>query len=394
MRVPNRARGTHQQAPDKPAANGVKPPRDDDQAPIRIVGGRQPSPFFQVPTWLLFVGATPQARALYDILVAHLNLNNDGDPTVNPSRETLAELMGMAQARSVDPYINELEKLGAVDVVRHKPVGKLRARNTYIVHHEPPDGYIGPRSMKEFYRLRDSVSAGGDVVRSSALRSDQGKHPEPYSTKRAKVDKKTISAGRDDVRSSALQADQGKHAKRQVETMCAPAHYVMRSTAHEVELGVTPTPPTPHVTQAGAAAGPEREGGEVSRTQEPLVAEVRSIRPEWSAASIRNVLSKPAVQERDNPELIRAALLLVARDPSSHAPGRLAHDGPWWSRAAAELQRQTLTPASAYGPRCDDPQHDSLDPNSRLLVNPETLTARKCPACHPDLAPAPGRDQR
>lgn len=87
----------------------------------------------------------------------------------------------------------------------------------------------------------------------------------------------------------------------------------------------SPPPPTnAHTRQA-------EEGNSATNEQalRALVADVKAIRPEWSERSIRRALTQPAVAERPT-DVVRSAALAVARDPASHAPGRLEHDGPWW----------------------------------------------------------------
>jgi hypothetical protein len=330
--------------PQRPLSGG--PDRTD--VPIRVVGGRQPAPYAKAPIWLIFA-VSSQARALYDILAAHLNPEAD-DASVWPTREKLAQFMGVKQARSVDPYIRELEAAGAIDVIRHKPVNAMREHNTYIVHHDPPDTYLGPRSMREHYRHETDVSAGGDVVRSTALRTEQRECRDGARTKPTKPDKPSVSTGHCVVQSSAPRDDQGEHTKPQVGKMCGGAHYVVRSTALEVEQGGKnkPLPPTPQPeTQITAQADPkEGEAASPEETTPPpqaaLIAEVRTLRSEWSTAAIRRALEHPEVAERD-PAIVRQAMLIVAADASTKVPGRLAMNGPWWTDAANTMRATTGT---------------------------------------------------
>lgn len=172
--------------------------------PIEIIGGRQPAPYSKTPIWLIFA-VSPMARALYDVLAAHLNYER-GDSHVWPTRETLAELMGVKQARSVDKYLKELETAGAIDVIHRKTSKGMRDRNVYVIHHDPPDGYTGPRSMPEYYRAQKGVSAGQPVVRSSAQRAEQEKHAEPSSKDSGIPTQNGVSAGQPVVHSSALRS--------------------------------------------------------------------------------------------------------------------------------------------------------------------------------------------
>ncbi len=106
-------------------------------------------------------------------------------------------------------------------------------------------------------------------------------------------------------------------------------------SSERLSLSPDPFPPSPG---EGSATAPDdrpptarEEGEENPQEQKPtdLVAEVRAIRPEWSERSIRRALSQPAVAERPA-KVVRSAILAVASDPKSQAPGRLEHDGPWW----------------------------------------------------------------
>lgn len=143
----------------------------------------------------------------------------------------------------------------------------------------------------------------------------------------------------------------------------------------------SPTLHTPHSSTPQAASRPPEEGARTPETETALTDAVRALRPEWSARSIRRALSHPDVLERPWP-VVRTAMLAVAADRTSQAPGRLPHDGPWWTtparaaparppqdadwrklpdpgtprRAAPEHARQLARLAGlAAGPRC--PKH-------------------------------------
>ncbi|MFF5228432.1 hypothetical protein [Dactylosporangium sp. NPDC000521] len=91
----------------------------------------------------------------------------------------------------------------------------------------------------------------------------------------------------------------------------------------------SPTHHTPHSpTLQPASRLPEEE--RTAEAETALADAVRTIRPEWSARSIRRALSHPDVLDRPW-SLVQAAMLAVAHDRTSQAPGRLPHDGPWWT---------------------------------------------------------------
>jgi hypothetical protein len=118
---------------------------------------------------------------------------------------------------------------------------------------------------------------------------------------------------------------------------------------------VTPAEPTrplwpTAVPDLGADEDPQDETLELP----DLVAKVRALRDDWSSDSIARVMALKAVRERPWP-LACAAMLLVAADPASEHPGRLAHDGPWW-KAARPAPHKRVTPVEThpYEPACDD----------------------------------------
>ena len=137
-----------------------------------------------------------------------------------------------------------------------------------------------------------------------------------------------------------------------------------------------PQPPTPNPCTAEAAEQPEPSTvtpeGEGARSKTDVVTQVRGIRPEWSARSIERTLRHPDVTDRPWP-LVVGAMLAVAHDPASQAPGRLRHDGPWWHTAARSAGRDA---AAALPPPCGQ-----CGPN-RLIELADGRAAR-CPNCHP-----------
>lgn len=165
-----------------PAKDDLTPDEANEQ--ILLQAGRK-APYTQVGDWVaLAVSAKvidPIALALYVILAMHVN-HERGDRDVWPSRGTLAILLGFAQARSVDKYLDQLEALGAIDAVRPElGLGSSGfRRNRYTVHQAPPEDYAGITTVKGWYKARKAEQeaarettgevkpAGQRVVRSSA----------------------------------------------------------------------------------------------------------------------------------------------------------------------------------------------------------------------------------
>lgn len=121
--------------------------------------------------------------------------------------------------------------------------------------------------------------------------------------------------------------------------------------------------------QAEGEGDQERE-----QTPDQLIAAIRRERPDWSTSSIERALAHPSAAERPWP-LVCIAALIVARDPESKAPGRLAHDGPWWAQAAA-LLGATAAPKPPWCGKCDE--------RTRQRERDDGRPAR-CPDCHPSL---------
>ncbi|GAA4626996.1 hypothetical protein GCM10023196_037480 [Actinoallomurus vinaceus] len=100
-----------------------------------------------------------------------------------------------------------------------------------------------------------------------------------------------------------------------------------------------------------------------------LITAVRELRPDWTAASIRRALKDARVLERPA-SWIPAAMLAVARDPETVAPGRLANNGPWW-RTKLKL---AVVPDKC--PDCNPFRHvEDRDGND----------LGRCPRCHPSV---------
>lgn len=121
--------------------------------------------------------------------------------------------------------------------------------------------------------------------------------------------------------------------------------------------------PAPHVTTPSSGYHDE----------ELLIDQVLAIRPEWSARSVIRTLRDPDVACRPWP-VVAAAMLAVAADRTTGAPGRLRADGPWWSAAAASA-------IPARSPTVVEPPCGECGPNR--LVETDDGKAARCPRCHP-----------
>jgi hypothetical protein len=116
--------------------------------------GKRAPKFAPVPEWILLSGVSRDAIALYAVLLSHVNHSLENGVAF-PGMDTLAEILGFKQRRSVTNYLRELVKIGAVEV--HRKEHSMRRWNEYVVNELPPDCHTGPRDLLEFYRRRKTA---------------------------------------------------------------------------------------------------------------------------------------------------------------------------------------------------------------------------------------------
>lgn len=171
-------------------------------------------------------------------------------------------------------------------------------------------------------------------------------------------------------------------------------------------LGVSPNPysPSPQPRPPAARdvqpplmlAVPDARPGEgegdrprdETRDTDGLVASLREVRPDWSAASIRQALAKPGCAERPW-DLVWAAAHLMAADPETKHPGRLPHDGPWWPEAATQLRLLTskLLARPHWCGACDERTRTIvISPTEGRVIGDDRPSP--CPNCHSSKARA------
>lgn len=156
-----------------------------------------PALFVPVPEWIVVAGLSPQALALYTVLLAHVNRQR-GDQRAWPSLSTLAELLGYNRPHSVLPYLTELSEIGAVTVTTVTcPTGR---RNEYTVRTGPPPAYEGPRAIAQYHAERRRPIGGSDATASdgSVGTASDGSDATPSqnqtkTTRRTKPDEPTSS---------------------------------------------------------------------------------------------------------------------------------------------------------------------------------------------------------
>jgi hypothetical protein len=185
------------------------------------------------------------------------------------------------------------------------------------------------------------------------------------------------AAGKPDGKQMASDGSRA-HARRGPTPAPVPEPEPSPSPAPPHGQGVRQQPDASRASGEGGGRGPNPRQdtagphGDAQVIHMGLVAEVQGIRPEWSARSIRRALEQPEVRERPA-ELIRAAFLLVAEDPETQHPGRLAHDGPWWNQAARQARPRPAVPD--WCGRCESA--------ARRMVELGDGRVQRCPDCHP-----------
>ncbi|MDI9836224.1 helix-turn-helix domain-containing protein [Streptomyces sp. KAU_LT] len=125
---------------------------DEEFIPDEVRPGRRSRyRFTQSPQWaLLWTDLSDAGYRAYSLLLAHVNADRD-DNQVWPSQDSLAAMLGK-HVNSVQRVLKELDRLGLVDVEAVRYGGnKMKRRNIYTVHEEPPADWEGWASIREWY---------------------------------------------------------------------------------------------------------------------------------------------------------------------------------------------------------------------------------------------------
>lgn len=140
--------------------NDFQPPDDGPRFEIRA-GRRSRYRITTTGQWtLLMTQLSDAGYRTYTLLLAHVNAERD-DTDVWPRQKTLADMLGK-QPNAVSRVITkELAPLGLVDVTTLRyGTNNSRRRNVYTVHEEPPPGWSGYASLKEWYAAQNGKTAG------------------------------------------------------------------------------------------------------------------------------------------------------------------------------------------------------------------------------------------
>lgn len=167
-----------------------------------------------------------------------------------------------------------------------------------------------------------------------------------------------------------------------------------RSNHHvvPVETSVPPSPDVPRARDGGGHPQPvdnptgDTTGDDVDQVDQ-LVDALRIARPEWTDRDIRAALTTPAVRRHTWAE-IRTAAAAVAADPATRWPSRLTQPGPWWTTAAAAVDRPTPTPPPGRQRLAGLPEWDDLrNARGRALMR-ATWATRRSADTGPSARPA------
>lgn len=107
-------------------------------------------PFVQLGHWVALSGVSAGALALYWMLAMHLNRTR-GDRYVWPTTDILAHMLGYSRGDKIKRFVDELVAIGAIRVISVPDLKGPQKRNVYRLRRNPPEGYAGPVSLKQFY---------------------------------------------------------------------------------------------------------------------------------------------------------------------------------------------------------------------------------------------------
>ena len=391
----------------------------DPYAEAELTLGRR-APFSQLGDWVNLSGIASAAKDAYWVMFMHAF--NEGDIVQSP-REVLALLSGAKQSRTVDPYIRQLEAIGASSVARHRPDKELKARNRYTVHQTPPTAYDGPRSIADLYhwrneapegleryyadrrqwlkdieaayqaRLKEEQRSGARSARAPMSPSGRrqwlkdclamwreqrdGAAPMPPRSAPQRTCENTgqsngqngNSAGQPVVRSSALRSAPQRTSQPPVETAEGAGRPVVRHSAHkedEVFFSLSET-----------QKGRERE--EASSDKQAVAAGIESV-----LAAYADTVGRPVINGTRRKLIEQASELIAAGMPVWWLADRareLAERG--WTdltkhceRSTVPTQRKDPSGAVTWCKECDGP-------NTRMLYSADYSSLEPCPTCNP-----------
>ena len=267
--------------------------------------------FAIVPEWLLDADISDTAIRLYAVLLRY----GQSSGARMPGRATLARRLHKRSVDTIDRAMRELVAVGAV-TVEHRYAGGRRLTNRYHLNAHPPDGPTAAGM---------TAPAGHDVAR-----QDRAGSRTPAAT-----------------RAEFGQVERGVERAGGRMDAAGVAATVRHNPEHFTQTNTSSTPQTRDDSEAVGVVNRWRV--EEDRFLERLgitdadafTAEVANLRRDaggpsarWARPSLVAAL-QAAVKARGWPaQHAAAALRIVAADPATRSPMRVAEAGPWWDDAA------------------------------------------------------------
>ncbi len=332
-------------------------------------GARRVTPWTQLHDWVRISGISPTASSLYWVMKMHVYVRA-GDNSVKTSTDELAALCGLSRGDKVTRYVRELEGIGAVS----SKLEGMPARKVYVVHEDPPPGYTGPLTLKEWYEIRRSVKAlkerqnESEKPQVSAVPPESGEQENAPDRPSAKPQ---VSAVPPESGEQALLPPNGGlpvppsrgHLQEEEvlqEATSSPSsalpHPESPTIEQEKETGNLPDDQDHSVVAAGQGLTAE---------EQDLFDECMTLRPDWSPTRLRQVLSDPDIRERQDRDLVRRAFLIGTQTGRTQ-PGRMLAKGcPHWLEAF-ESRRRESQPVPAVGAVAQAPLQRSFRPQLEL----------------------------
>jgi len=87
-----------------------------------------------------------------------------------------------------------------------------------------------------------------------------------------------------------------------------------------------------------------------------IAAAINRLRPDWPTASLRTLLSGPALRDRPRRD-VAVAMAWIACDSKTLTPARILEAGPWWKAAAVESPEGTYRHPPRAGRDDECPRH-------------------------------------
>lgn len=324
-----------------------------DTDAVGVRGGRLAPTWTDIHDWVIYSGVSPHAIALYVILRSHVNRER-GDELVWTSALTLAVMMGLSRGDKITPYVDELEALGAIDVIR----GGMNNKNEYVVHALPPKDYKGPLNGRAWYEMHKKLlelkRAAEKAIRDARRTKQRAAKNAASGEQKASSKGVTPKTGEQAVPGGVTPKTGEPVTPKTGEPVTPKTGREPRRVFEPTEGETTPTPPSSSSPPEWAVTDPEEEekiesstgqaakpadaGSQLTEWELALHAELMQIRPTWSPPSLREVLADKAIRERPDRELVRQAFLIGAETRKTITPRRLLHDTcPHWEQAFQKL---------------------------------------------------------